>query len=134
MQTSDDEHSGNEGPHATMPGGLAAAGGVLVHFLVSVMLGVVLITAAYRFASSVPGGGEVSSADQLYKLGQSPRGGALALACIGLLSSIGTVCAAASRRTRSRAWLVPAAGILLSILAAALSIAAFVPPPPDIGG
>ncbi|MEL4317707.1 hypothetical protein WJX64_01675 [Leifsonia sp. YIM 134122] len=113
---------------------LAAAGAVIVHFIASVMILFVLADAAYDFADSIPGGGEVSSADQLYKLGPSPTVGAYALAGVGILSAICTLIAAISWRTRRWAWLVPVVGILLSALAVVISISAFVPPPPDLGG
>lgn len=113
---------------------IAAAGGVVLHFFVSVALLLILISAAYGFAGSVPGGGEVSSIDQLHKLGASPSLGIFALAMFGLLDFVLTVFLLAVPRTRQWAFVAPVTAIVTSGLVALLAILAFQPPAPDIGG
>ena len=113
---------------------VAAAAAVLVHFLASVALVFELVGNAYAFAASIPGGGEVSSKDELIKLGSSPGFGIFSIAGVGILGFIVTLALLAAPTTRRWAWAAPLAGIALGILVVEFATAAFQPPLPDVGG
>lgn len=114
--------------------GWIATGGVALHFVVSFLLVAVLVSAAYAFAADVPGGGEVSSFDQLTKLGPSPGLALVWLVGIGMASATLTCVAVCWSPTRKYAWIVPAIGILLSVLAVLRAVSDFLPPAPETGG
>jgi len=113
---------------------LAAAGAVLVHFLASVALVFELVGNAYSFAASIPGGGEVSSKDELIKLGSSPAFGIFSIAGVGILGFIVTLTLLASPATRRWAWVAPLASIAVGVLVVEFATAALQPPLPDVGG
>jgi hypothetical protein len=108
--------------------------GLVAHAVVSVMLLFTLVGAAYRFADSIPGAGDVSSFDQLYKVGPSPGVAIACLVLVGLADLLLVIPVAAHPATRRRAWIVPVAGVAVSILVVVFAILAFQPPPPDLGG
>jgi len=129
--------SGSQHSLAIRSGGVAVVvtlAGVLVHFVVTVFLVFALISSAYAYARAVPGGGDVSSYDQLYKLGGSPMAGFAGLALTGAVSFFVSVGLLPFTAPRPRAWMVPVVGIGLSILIWITAVALFQPPPPDIGG
>ena len=79
---------------------LAAAAAVLVHFLASVALVFELVGNACAFAASIPGGGEVSSKDELVTLGLSPGFGILSIAGVGILGFVVTLALLGAPTTR----------------------------------
>jgi hypothetical protein len=109
-------------------------GCIVLHFFITMVLGYLLLVAAYLFADSIPHGGSVDSYDQLYKLGRSPWFGFLGLALSGSIEFIASLALLGVARTRPYAWLVPLIGIGVSILVVVAAIVGFQPPPPDIGG
>ena len=108
---------------------------VALHAVLSVVLGGILLTTAYRFANTFPGGGQVGSPDELYKLGGGPWFGFLALLLVGVTDFVlTTILLLRTPSTRSKAWIVPVVGMTVSVLVVFVTPLAFNAPAPDIGG
>lgn len=108
--------------------------GLVAHALAVPVLLLILVSAAYGYADSIPGGGEVDSWDRMYKLGASPYvafTGFLFLAVVDLVVTVGLLLIPMTRRW---AWWAPGISIALSVLLLVAAILAFQPPPPDLGG
>jgi hypothetical protein len=109
---------------------LAALLALVVHFVVTVVLAVTLINAAYTFGSP----NSISGVDQLYRLGDSPRFGFYGLALSGFLDFVTMAVLLAPERTRPWAWTAAIWFIVLSILIVIAAISRFQMPAPQLGG
>ncbi|MFT4285989.1 MAG: hypothetical protein QM598_14260 [Protaetiibacter sp.] len=106
---------------------LLAWAGIAAQLVAAVVCGFTLLSAAYRY----PG---ISSRDDLWRLGDAPRMGFVALLVIGVVAFSATVALLADQRTRRWAWVSPAVGIATSIVATIVAIACYQEPVPLVGG
>jgi hypothetical protein len=99
---------------------------VVAHAVVSVVLLFAFIATAYAISREGhnPMQWAYSPGEVAAEMGPAPRFVYYGLALLGLLSFIGTIIAVAVPRFRRRAWLVPAAGILASVLLVAIAVLA----------
>jgi hypothetical protein len=106
--------------------------GVVLHFFLSVTLVFVLISAAYAFSRTA--GAEIGSFDELYRLGPAPGAAMFGLAVCGAFEFLIALVLLLLPGTRTRAWIVPVAGMALSVAIVVLAIATFQPAVPYVGG
>jgi hypothetical protein len=101
----------------------------LVALVTAFILSDNVLTAAYTFAPD----GQVSSIDELYKLGSGPKNATIGIWLPLLLSAVASAIFLAGRHHRW-AWIFPFAAIGVGAALSWHFIGTFQPPPPEVGG
>ena len=107
-------------------------GGVALHVVLSIVLLFVLVGSAYAFSRTT--GAEISSYDELSRLGNGASLCVLGLMVSGVTEFIVAITLLVIPATRDRAWIAPLLGICASVACVLLAVMSFHPAVPYVGG